>query len=113
MSIFKKDVRFGWGMCGISSTAELLLNPTKSISVGCSVVDKKVFVEGRHYFKENHTGTFTSLRASSRMNLGFVFGRRENFSSNGFGVFFTSKIGLHLNKNLSISPTIGIGWELN
>lgn len=107
-SIFKKDVRFDWGICGLSSTAEVLMTPTKSISLGGSVTEKKVFLEGRNYFKDDHQGAFMSLRVSSRLNLGFVIGSRD---TTDFGIF-TSKIGCYFNTVGNISPTIGIGWEL-
>ncbi len=107
-SVFKKDVRFGWGLCNVSSVAEILVNPTKSISLGGSVTEKKVFVEGRHYFDENHQGSFLSLRASSRGNLGFVVGSRDETD---YGTF-TTKIGVHTDRSSVLSPVIGLSWEM-
>lgn len=106
-SLFKKEVRFGWSVCGLSSTAEVLMNQTKSLAVGASIAEKKVFIEGRHYFNPDHQGSFASLRVSSRMNLGFVIGSRDETD---LGVF-TSKIGFHINRKWVINPTIGVGWE--
>ncbi|MDD4931686.1 MAG: hypothetical protein PHG66_06105 [Candidatus Colwellbacteria bacterium] len=103
---FRKDVRFGWGLCGLSSTAEVLMNQTQSLAVGASVTEKKVFIEGRHYFGPDHQGAFASLRVSSRKNLGFVIGSRDETD---FGKF-TCKIGFHANRT-GINPTIGVGWE--
>jgi len=99
---FEKDVRFDWSICDLTSTAEVLMNPKKSLIVGGSITFNKTFIEGRHYFGKNHQEHFVSLRASSRMNIGCAVGTRyENYFEGICGI--TSRVGFMLiNQVLSL-----------
>jgi hypothetical protein len=98
---YPRFVRFIWGLCNQSASAEIGLTPSVSVVPGVKLREDSTSFEIRSYFSKS-PDVYCMVRLSTRGNMTTGFGLKNGFVNPTYGVVFN----VHTH---DIRPFVGLG----